>query len=263
MAEQQRDHRTGGARPLGSGTKDLRLLVESLGMLEGEALDQAIRQAMALKGTITTPLLAVLKRMAAQSDDELDLTDKIEEQRLHVVLLLLAAFREKAAFDTLIELCSKDAEIIESLFGLFGTEYLDKVLASVFTGDFGKLRGLIRNRQAHEYVRWASIGAYLVLYRNQVITRQDIVQTFRELFTELKDDESNILDGLVCDSLDIHPEELYPEIIEAYDAGRINHEYLTVTRENIEEEARKSKSQTLEEFKAKPQYFYIEDPVAL
>lgn len=68
------------------------------------------------------------------------------------------------------------------MFGDLITEDLHNILVSVCEGRLESIKELIENRSINEYVRIAGINTFLVLYRESIVSRDEIVEYYKGLF---------------------------------------------------------------------------------
>jgi hypothetical protein len=194
----------------------LKALEPYTGRFPGEAMRAAIEQREA----ITPELLRVVNAMAANPAE----VAKRKHYMLPVfVIYLLAQFREKRAYPSIVKMFSAPGETSFGLVGDTVTEGLKRVFASVYDGNPAPLYGLIENEEANEFVRDAGINALLVLEHTHQMPRSEVVEFFRSLFRgRLQRTHSYAWDGLVCAVADLPAPELLEEVRQAYAEGLVD-----------------------------------------
>ena len=132
---------------------------------------------------------------------------------------LLAQFRDTRGYRPIIALLSLDEKIAESLFGDSITEDMSSVIAGVFDGDEGPLRGLIENRQAGEYARASSgLRTYQSLVSTGRIDLEEVKRYFGELMEhKLEREPSQVWNNLTSISGDLGFVSLLPLIRQAFE----------------------------------------------
>ena len=135
--------------------------------------------------------------------------------------LMLAQFRETAAYPLVYELFSADAEIVDDAFGDFITEDLGRVLASVSGGDTSHINRLVEDENVYEFVRSAALDSWLCLHRANLKTREEVIAYFKTLFEKPCEEESSLRGSLAWHCLDLKAVELLPEIEKSYAENKI------------------------------------------
>lgn len=155
---------------------------------------------------------------------------------------ILAKFREQKAFPYAVKLCMIPHKAADLFLGDFKTESLPAVLASTFSGDFKILYSIASSQHLDEYLRGAALDAYVILFKCNKITREELVAVFDTLFDELYDDFSYIPSNLVLNCGRIHAIELTEKINKCFDSNIIDTmfidkkelaEYFSKTEEEI------------------------------
>ncbi len=102
------------------------------------------------------------------------------------------------------------------------TEDLGRILASVCNGNIEPIKEIIEDSSLDEYVRDQALDSLLILLNNGVVSREQLVFYFKELFNgKLEVDYSSAWDSLprIC-SL-IHPKGLENEIRRVVADGKV------------------------------------------
>ncbi len=66
---------------------------------------------------------------------------------------------------------------------------LGRILASVSEGNIEPIKEIIENQKINEYVRSAALEALLVLVAQAVISREQVIQYYAELFSNIGREE--------------------------------------------------------------------------
>jgi hypothetical protein len=233
-------------------------ILQELEHLTGRFPRQAVEAAIANQEAITPHLLQVLEDAAG------DIDRLIAEQDYmlpHYAFYLLAQFRETRAYPLLVQLFATPGETIMDVAGDFVTEDLGRVLASVSDGDMAPMKRLIEDPQVNEYVRNAAMGGMLTLLVEGVVPRETVIAYFGELFRgKLERTYSFAWDGLVSNSTRLYPEELWPDIQQAFADGlvdEVDHIDLPFAERALSE----GKTATLAWLDKNPHYHFVNDIV--
>lgn len=112
-------------------------------------------------------------------------------------IYLLAYFRETRAFDYIIRIASLPDVQVHDLLGNTITEDFGRILASVCDGNIEPIKGVIEDSSLDEYVRDQALDSLLILLNNGVVSREQLVFYFKELFNgKLEVDYSSVWDSL-------------------------------------------------------------------
>jgi uncharacterized protein YchJ len=149
--------------------------------------------------------------------------------------------------------------IMESL-GEVVTEDMHRILASVACGDTVLIKTLVQNENINDYIRGAALQTLLTQMVLGEITRDQLVDYYRSLFSGgLEQENSNVWDSLVSYCTDLYPEELIEYIREAYRKGLVNPGYISL--KNVESTLKRSKDSVLKELYSIQEHRYIEDVI--
>jgi hypothetical protein len=219
-----------------------------------EALEAAIAQPEA----ITPHLLAALEDAPAllarlQADPEYMLP--------FYAFFLLAQFRETRAYPLIVDFFAIPGEAVHDVTGDFLTESLAGVLASVSGGDMAPMRRLAENPEANEYVRSSAFGAMTALVAESVVPREEVIAYFRSLFAGgLPRAFSYAWSSLVVQSMHLYPEELMPEIRQAFADDLIDD--MDVDLAYVEQILARGQDETLRNLRRNRHYRFIDDAMA-
>ncbi len=178
----------------------------------------ALQEIIARKDEMIPSLLDVLESCLAQPGDFID---GPKSMLVTYASYMLAQFRETRGYRPIIALLSLEEKIVDALFGDSLTEDMSNVIAGVFDGDEGPLRGLIENQQACEYARGsAGLHTYLSLLHAGRIEAADVERYFGELMDHKLEREASIVwDNVAGIAGDLGFESLLPLIRRAFDDG--------------------------------------------
>jgi hypothetical protein len=142
---------------------------------------------------------------------------------LHVfAMFLLAQFREQRAFPKLVRLLHGDNEELRFVMGDTLTEDYDSILCSTYNGDINLLQELIENDARDEFARIAALKAYTHIVRDGHISRDEMIDYFRHVIHNLKEDDSEGASAVTDAIIDEHIFELLPEVKILYDRDLID-----------------------------------------
>ena len=195
--------------------------------MDGEFPREAIEEAMVKRKHLAPHLLEVLKDAITRVDEIID--DDNYQGHLYA-MYLLAQFREEKALQVILELMSYPGEIPYAIAGDVLTEDLDRILASVSMGKNVELiKQMIENPSANEYVRAACQSSLVILVGCGLISRKEVVEYFRELFTlYLEKKHSFVWDSLVLSACSLYPDELYGEITKAFEQNLVDSSFISL-----------------------------------
>ena len=223
----------------------------------GEFPREALEAAIARQEEITPYLLGIVREAAEH-------IERIEADASYTAHLyafyLLAQFRERRAYPLLVEFFSLPGEITLDVTGDFVTESLAQVLASVSGGDLGPMQSLIEEPTVNEFVRGAAMDGMLTLVAEGVTSRETIIAYFRSLFRGgLKREFSFAWSNLVRCSTQLYPEELLPDIRQAFADDLVDEMYINL--QLVECEMEKGEAALLAELRESPHYHFINDAI--
>ena len=218
---------------------------------------EAVQTAVVLGERLSPQLVEILEAVVAKAS--VTITDE-DWQAFTIAVHLLSKSRSQEAFKPLIAACHLPADTAELLFGDAITEGLAQYLGSTFDGDFEALRQLVLDEALDGFMRGAAIKAYLVLFRNGVISRGEILAAFRQFFIDLSGDTSFVvLTSLVCYCVEIHATELIPEIRAAFASDRVDD--MAIDLDYAETRLAGDADKALAKFHEDQYNKFIEDPV--
>ena len=140
----------------------------------------------------------------------------------HLSFLILARLREKRAFPYLVSFF-RNIEDFE--FGHnedYVWNYLSELLASCFDGSFEELNRIILKKETDVVIRCKFLDSYLIFYRENEISREELIAILRSFFQDIEREKSIIWECLLETCVTIFAEELLPEIGGIYIANLLN-----------------------------------------
>ena len=222
---------------------------------------KALQEAIKIQDDITPALLDII---AFSANNPNWLEENYDYMGFTYALYLLAQFREKQAYPLIVKYVSQLSNDENGLnaTGDLVTEDLSNILASVCDGDLSLIKQLIENPEINEYVRSAALRSLVVLYKHELINRNELVNYFASLFdTKLEQRDSYIWTSLVNCCYDIHPEELHDKVFACFDKGYI--ESFFISQDDITYSLQQSKEYTLAQLQANTHIQFISDVIEL
>jgi Protein of unknown function (DUF1186)/SEC-C motif len=107
-------------------------------------------------------------------------------------LMLLAEFRATEALPTMLASCTLPGEAIFELYGDFVTEGFNRILAILAKDDPQTIDALVKNPQAHEYVRSVAVDVYAYWVNDGFMSRAQAQQRLYDLFQYCKAEETEM-----------------------------------------------------------------------
>lgn len=173
-------------------------------------------------------------------------------------IYLLAYFRETRAYENIIRIASLQDEQIFDLLGDTVTEDFKNILASVCDGNIEPIKGIIENSSLDEYVRTEALESLLILLNHGMISREQLVFYFKELFNgKLEVDYSSVWDTLPrCCSM-IHPAGLKDDIEKAVADGKVMG--IIADLDFMNRQLKRSVKEVLNELKEDEEYSFVSE----
>lgn len=194
---------------------DIQDIVTQLKALDGQLPYEALQAVIVQREQIIPELLQIIEQAKANPEYML----KEQDYMGHIyAMYLLAQFRETSAYPLIVEFFSvTPAEITRDIT----EDIIDKlgcVLASVCGGDDRLMKSLLENENANEYARSEAVVGLITLVAHGQKSREEVITYFQSLFrSKLKREGAGVLwSSLVFHSIDLHPEELYEDIKQAF-----------------------------------------------
>ena len=180
---------------------------------------EAVKYAMENKEEAIPELLEILEYTLSDVER---LSKDVDYLIQFPVIYMLAYFRETRAYDSIVRIASLPDEQAYDLLGDTITDDFGRILASVCDGNIEPIKEIIEDPSLDEYIRDQALGSLLILLNNRMVSREQLVFYFKELFNgKLEVDYSSIWDSLprIC-SL-IHPKGLEDDIRKAVADGKV------------------------------------------
>jgi preprotein translocase subunit SecA len=194
---------------------DIQEIISQLEYYDGSFPRKALQEAIASREQITPILLNILEEATANIERLLERDDYMA----HIyAMFLLAQFREKRAYPLIVNFFSTPGDIALESTGDVVTEYLRRILASVYDGDDSLIKQMAENESADEFVRGAAVEAMASLVATGQKTREEVLQYYKELLqNESAEKSSYFCAAIVSAASSLYPEEIYDEIKEAFE----------------------------------------------
>lgn len=201
-------------------------LIKEIEYNNGKFPEAQLKEIINRREEFTPELIEILKNAKENYEEILEKPNYFA----HIyATFLLAQFREKQSFMTIIDLVSMPKEIPDDIFGDFLTEDLHKILASVCGGDMEPIKKLAEDSNVNEYVRCAAIKSFIVLLGEGVISQGEVLDYFKSLFEgKLEREFSQVWNELIYDSCEVGPSELYEYIKKAYHDELVDEECISL-----------------------------------
>lgn len=218
----------------------------------------AIERAREEREAITPRLLSTLEELSNNLEELLEKSDYI----LHLyAFYLLAEFREPLASPVIIKFFSVPGEIALDLTGDLVTEDLGRILASVNDGNIEPIKQLIENKDVNEYVRGAALKSLLVLVAQDKIPREQVIQYYQELFSNLGGEEDYyIWTILVINSAELCAVELNEEINRVFEEDLVDQFF--IDQEDVNDSFQQGREVALNKLRENPRYSFIKDAIS-
>ncbi len=221
-------------------------IVKTFERYRGSFPRKAVEAAVEQREAITPELLRILEYTLANAE-ELAAEDRKDYYDGHVyAMYLLAQFRETRAFPLVVRFCELPGKLPEYLLGDTVTEGIYRILASTFDGDTEALKRVVENPACNEYIRSAALRALVILVREGVKQRDEVMAYMQELFREkLERVHTFVWCGLVDCALSLYPEEVLEDIRQAYEEGLMDPFFMSFSK--VTEVLAKDKERVLAE----------------
>lgn len=219
---------------------------------------EALEAAIAQREAITPHLLALFEdpyRLLGE------LAIKVDWMLPFYALYLLAQFREQRAYAPIVAFFSIPGDAPTDYTGDFVTEDLGRVLASVSGGDVAPMKRLIEDPEVGEYVSGAGLDGLVTLMVEGALPRDALIEYLRELLhLEVVRGAPFRCANVIAIATDIYPEELMPEIREAYARDLVEEDYIDLPC--VEQVLGEGKDATLGGLRRWNHYKYVGDTIS-
>ena len=199
-------------------------------------------------------------RILAEDAENLEIIAPQENYMAHAfAMYLLSQFREPRAFPLLINFFSKDKKLVNFTTGCIIYDDLGRMFASTCNGDTSNIKQIIEDEENNEDVRSAALSALVVLVKEEVILREEVLGYIKELFNGKIKRESNFLwTFMVSVCCDLCAQDLLPEIEQAFDDELVDICFMGDIDE-VKDIIDEGEEIVLKEFMKNDQYNFIRD----
>lgn len=189
------------------------------------APENALTAADAQHAALVGPLLAALDTGIADPAG----VSEADASVFCYALYLLAKWRETRAYPHVIRWLSLPGEDPFEIGGDIVTEDGGRILAAVCDGDLQPIKTLVQDQGANPYGRSMAIDALALLAAWAEVPRQEIVDYFAWLaFEGLERRRTHVWDSLALACAEIEAVPALPPLRQAYAAGAIDPEFITL-----------------------------------
>jgi len=224
---------------------------EVLDVLNGDHIEEyprdAIDKALAREKEIVPYLVEILENALR------DPSSVLSRERFHghiFAMNLLAHFRYVEAHETIVKLMSLPPGVVDHLFGDMITEDFPRILYQTCDGNYERIKDLVLNKEADEYVRGSAMRALVWGVLLGDLPRSSALEFLGGLFVGNEAEEGSYFwDGAASCVCDLYPEELMDTIRDAYSRGLISPGFIGI--ENFE----RALSQNMDDHLAKERHW--------
>lgn len=184
---------------------------------EGYFPTEALIAALAQQRELIPHLLMRLEQVISQPE-------QVQNDQMDYIfaLYLLSKFRETKAYPLILSLAALPGETPEDLLGDCITEALARFIVSTFNGDITAIKHLIENENANMWSRNAGFKSLVGLVALNQLQREELIEYLRALFYSPLSNSEEFVTELISTAVDLYPEELLPEIDQAFEAGKVD-----------------------------------------
>lgn len=194
-------------------------LVAAFDEFTGKYKRGEMEEALTLKEEITPLLLAILDDLTTEPERYVAENHYAETY----AVALLAHFREQRAHIPIIRAFSIPDDSRDCIWGDMLTETLPALLCRTSGGDYTQILQIVRNRDAYEFLRTSAMEALKLGIVCGDLSRKEGLAQFATLFDEsLAEPGDYFWSSLVCDLLDLYPDEFIDKIRELFDNGFVH-----------------------------------------
>jgi hypothetical protein len=161
---------------------------------------------------------------------------------------LVAHFGRQEAHEVIVKIMALPGDVLDDLFGDMITEDFPRILYQTCGGRYERIKELVLNKKAYEYVRGSAMKALVFGVLLDDLPRSEALDFFRGLFTGSEsEDSSHFWDAAASCVHRLYPEELMDTIRDAYERGLIWSGYIGL--ETFDRALSKDRSSFLENMK--------------
>jgi hypothetical protein len=233
-------------------------ILDALKTTNGGFPREAVIEAIAQQEAITPELLRILEEDTAN----LEIIAPQQDYMAHIfAMYLLAQFHEPRAYPLLIAFFGKDKDLVDESTGDMVIDSFGKMLAATCNGDISLIKQAIEDETKDEYFRSGALSALIVLVKENLLSRDEVMEYIKELFRGKIKREFNFLwTDIVATCCDLYPGDVLPEIEQAYNDGLIDESFIG-DMNYVNKIMSKSKDTILAKFMSDPEYHFINDTV--
>jgi hypothetical protein len=207
-----------------NGYHSIESIAEKLKYFSRPFPQATVEEAITHKNEITPKLLEYLD-YAYKHHSTLD-----EDYMGHTyALFLLAEFKEKRAFTTVMNILELPEESLDLLLGDCLTEGYAKIITSVYNGDLAAIKRVIENPNNNLYARISAIKGLIGLVKVSVLDQDEIIQYIASLFlVENFRSDPTLMAFLVDSACHLQSDSLYDAIKESFRLNLIDEEIINL-----------------------------------
>ena len=146
----------------------------------------ALEAAIAQRDEVTPVFLEILEDFVAGGA-----RDESQYELVFFIVHLLGEFRETRSFRPLMDLLRFDPITLEKVLGDATTEDLPKLVISLYDGEFARLKAVIDDSEADEFVRWSLMTAFGYLAWEGRIDREEAAAYLAACYRDLRPRTTN------------------------------------------------------------------------
>ena len=245
----------------------LQEIISKLENNNGKLPRQALERAIEEREAITPLLLDILSNCKNNLEELSNKPDYI----LHIcAFYLLAQFRELSAYPLIVDFFSIPGDKpVDAMVDLVGVD-LARILASICHGNIEPIKQLIENKEIDKSIRGAGIESLIILVVHKIVSRELIIQSYKELFFKIyenkssvlqsKEEQNYILGTLVMNSSMLAPAELKQYIEKTFNENLIRP--IDFERYEFDDLLEIGSEATLEKLRNNIDYSLIEDAIS-
>ena len=180
---------------------------------------ETIGQALQYEKELTPHLIAILENLL--SDHE-SFRERKRYFGHNFAMNLLAHFGNQDAHEVIVKIMALPGDAVDHLFGDMITEDFPRILYQTCGGRYEKIRELVLNKQADDFVRGSAMKALVFGVLLDDLPRSETLDFFGGLFTGSESqDSTHFWSGAASCVYRLYPEELMATIQNAYERGLI------------------------------------------
>ena len=199
-------------------------IIEQFNQNDNLFAKDAILEARKYKGKINDLLLQEVENY---SNDLAKQPDTYPPFSVIYSIYLLAEFKDKRLFPTLIRLFSQENDEILDILGDWVLDDLAPILVSVFPNDYESLNSIIENVKINKYIRAEFLSCYSYFYFTGMISQDELEKYLRHLIELCKtsNDDDYIFAAIADFIADIHLFSMLKDVEELYKENRVELSY--------------------------------------